>query len=280
MRNTLNVKKFSLSFVKYFLVIVIIIFFGFPFYWTVSLSFKTRLQAMDPSAWLFEPTLQNYIYLFTKWNLGKYFLNSLIVTIATIFLSLALSLPAAYSLARFNFKGKESLAFWILSLRMLPAMSAVIPFYVIADLLHLLDTQIILIIAYLTFNIPFSIWLLRDFISGIPIDLEEAALIDGCSRFSAFVRVVLPLATPGLVVTAVFCFIQSWNEFAFALFLTGMEAKTLPPAITFFMTSVGVKWGELAATASIITIPVIVFAWMTQRYLVRGLTFGAVKGVR
>ena len=108
MRNTPNAKKFSLSFVKYFLVIVIIIFFGFPFYWTVSLSFKTRLQAMDPSAWLFEPTLQNYIYLFTKWNLGKYFLNSLIVTIATIFLSIALSLPAAYSL---TLRGKRAWLF-------------------------------------------------------------------------------------------------------------------------------------------------------------------------
>jgi len=161
---------------------------------------------------------------------------------------------------------------------MLPAMCVVIPLYVIFSLVNLLDTHIVLIIAYLTFNVPFSVWLLRDFISSIPLEIEEAALIDGCSRFSALMRVMLPLLSPGLAVTAIFCFIQSWNEFALALFLTGTEAKTLPPALTFFMTSVGVKWGELAAISSIVTIPVIIFAWLTQKYLIRGLTFGAVRG--
>lgn len=262
----------------YLLACVAAIAFAFPLYWLVTLSFKTRLQVLDPS--LLVPTavtLENYVTMITDWGISRYLVNSLVVTISTIVISLAVAIPAAYSLARFQYKGKESLSFWMISLRMLPAMSAVIPFYIIANLLNLFDTQLILVIAYMTFNVPFSVWMLRGFFAAIPPDFEEAGMIDGLSRFGAFLRTTLRLSSAGLAATAILIFIQSWNEFALALFLTGVYAKTLPPAVTFFMTSVGVKWGELSATGVVVTIPVLIFALISQRYLVRGLTLGAVK---
>jgi len=263
--------------VHYAIAIIAIVFFAFPLYWLLTLSFKTRLEVLDPSKLGFTPTLDNYLIMIRHWGIDRYLWNSLAVTLSTIVVSLAVAVPAAYSLARFDYKGKESLAFWMISLRMLPAMSAVIPFYLIANLLNLFDTHLILVVAYMTFNVPFSVWMLRGFFAAVPRDYEEAAMVDGVSRFGAFLRTTLRLASAGVAATAILCFIQSWNEFALALFLTGVQAKTLPPAVTFFMTSVGVKWGELSATGVVVTIPVLIFALLSQRYLVRGLTLGALK---
>ena len=140
----------------------------------------------------------------------------------------------AYGLARFNFSRKEDLAYWILSLRMLPPMAVVIPFFLLGRFLGLLDTHILLVIVYLSFNIPFTIWMMRGFIEDIPRELEEAAWVDGCSRFQAIWRIIFPLVAPGLAATAIFCVIQSWNEFALAFFLTSFNARTVPTMVTFF----------------------------------------------
>jgi len=164
-----------------------------------------------------------------------------------------------------------------LSLRMLPPMATVIPFFILARLTGILDTHLVLILSYMTFNIPFTIWMMRGFFEEIPREIEEAALVDGCSHWQVLIKIILPLSMTGLTATAIFCVIQSWNEFAFALFLTGVNARTLPTTVTFFLSVTGVIWGEMAAVGVVTALPVLVFAMLVQKHMIRGLTFGAVK---
>jgi multiple sugar transport system permease protein len=206
----------------------------------------------------------------------EYVRNSAVVVMVTTAVSIVIGGLAAYGFARFSFHRKENLAFWVLSLRMLPAIATVIPFFVMSQMLNVLDTQLVLIISYMLFNIPFTIWMMRGFFEEIPQAIEEAALIDGCSRFQVFSRILLPLALPGLVATAIFCIIHSWNEFVFALFLTSSEAHTLPTTVTLFLSVTGVVWGEMSAVGVITILPVLVFSMVVQRFMIRGLTFGAV----
>lgn len=240
-------------------------------------SLKTRVQAINPSIWIFTPTLENYHSIFQKRDLLLYIKNSTIVVATTTVISIFLGTLAAYGFARFRFSRKEDVAFWILSLRMLPPMAVVIPFFLLGRFLGLLDTHILLAIVYLSFNIPFTIWMMRGFIEEIPQEIEEAALIDGCSRLKVLTKIVFPLTLPGIAATAIFCVIQSWNEFALAFFLTSFNARTVPTTVTFFLSVMGIIWGEMAAVGIVASIPVLVFAFVVQKYLVRGLTFGAIK---
>jgi len=250
----------------------------FPFYWTLLTSVKSRVDVIDPSVWFFKPTIENYVNVFTKRNLLFNIVNSLIVVSSTTVVSLALGTLAAYGFARFSFKRKEDVAFWVLSLRMLPPMAVVISFFVLGRLLHMLDNHLYLAIIYLSFNIPFTIWMMRGFIEDVPIEIEESAWIDGCSRYSGFFRIVFPIVSPGLVATAIFCVIQSWNEFSLAFFLTSFNAKTIPTIVTAFLSVTGVLWGEMAAVGIIAITPIVVFSFFVQKNLVRGMTFGAIKG--
>lgn len=259
------------------LVLAIVVVCVFPFAWMLMTSLKTRVQAIDPSVWIFSPTLENYRAVFQKRDLFLYIKNSIIVVTITTVISIALGTLAAYGFARFHFSRKEDIAFWILSLRMLPPMAVVIPFFLLGRFLGLLDTHILLAIVYLSFNIPFTIWMMRGFIEEIPQEIEEAALIDGCSRFEVLRRIVFPLALPGIAATAIFCVIQSWNEFTLAFFLTSFNARTVPTTVTFFLSVMGIVWGEMAAVGVVASVPVLVFAFIVQKYLVRGLTFGAIK---
>ena len=249
----------------------------FPFIWTVMTSLKTRVDTINPAVWLFKPTLENYQAIFQKRDLLFYIKNSMIIVFFTTIISLALGTMAAYGFARFQFQRKEDLALWILSLRMLPPMAVIIPFFLMGRFLHLLDKHIFLIIVYLSFNIPFTIWMMRGFIEDIPKELEESAWVDGCSRFQSLIKIVFPLTLPGLVATAIFCVIQSWNEFALAFFLTSFNSRTVPTTVTFFLTVMGIIWGEMAAVGVVATIPILIFAILVQKYLIRGLTFGALK---
>lgn len=259
------------------LLILVCILCVFPLFWMILISLKTSVQTYDPSIWFFMPTLENYRAIFEDRNMLDYLKNSAIVVLLTTVISLFIGAMAAYGFARFEFKKKENRAFWVLSLRMLPAIATVIPFFVMASLLKVLDTHLVLIIAYMLFNIPFTIWMMRSFFEEIPVDLEEAALVDGASRFMSFVRVVLPLALPGLIATAIFCIINSWNEFVFALFLTSAQAGTLPTTVTIFLSVSGVVWGEMSAVGVVTILPVLLFAMIVQKYMIRGLTFGGVK---
>lgn len=272
-----NVLKKSKDVLSALLIIAVCLACVFPLFWTLTISLKTGSQAMDPSVWFFKPTLDNYRDVFLNRHLMDYFKNSFIVVIFTTIISIILGGLAAYGFARFNFKQRENLAFWVLSLRMIPPMATVIPFFVMAQMLKVFDTHIVLIISYLLFNIPFTIWMMRGFFEEIPEEIEEAAFIDGCSRWQVFVRILLPLSAPGLVATAIFCIITSWNEFVFALFLTSSAANTLPTTVTLFLSISGVVWGEMSAVGVITILPVLLFAMVVQKYMIRGLTFGGVK---
>jgi multiple sugar transport system permease protein len=262
----------------YLAVAVIVGFFGFPIYWTVLTSIKpVDLISQVPPVFIFKPTLEYYRQIFAQPTFWNSFLNSTIVASTSTVLAVALGAPVAYALARFKFRGSEKIAFFFLSTRMTPPVAVVLPFFLIARSLGLLDSKLILIIAYTTFNMGFVVWLLRGFFSEIPCEIDEAAMVDGCGRGAAFLKVVLPLAAPGIAAAAIICFIFCWNEFLFALILTNFEAKTLPVAAAGFVTDRLVLWGNLCATAVITYIPVAAFALIARRHLIRGLTMGGVK---
>ena len=254
------------------------IFFAGPYLWMVLISFKPKVAIYDPGKLSFMPTIENYTAIINEAHILDYFSNSLIVASISTIISLVIGSFAAYGFARFYWKKRESTAFMVLSQRMLPAMAIVIPYFLMAMVAGLLDTKIILIICYMLFNIPFAILMMRGFFEDIPIEIEEAGRIDGCSRFQVFKEIILPLSMPGLTATAIFCLINSWNEFVFANFLTSVNAKTVPTSVMLFLSVSGTKWGEMAATGVLSSLPVILFGILVQKYMIRGLTFGAVKG--
>jgi multiple sugar transport system permease protein len=266
------------SFIRGILITAITFGFLFPFLWMLLVSFRNRVDVLQPGN-IFAPlTLLNYRTLFSQGDIFAYFRNSIIVAVFTTVISLIIGSMAAYGFARFNWKKREDRAFWVLSQKFLPAMAVVIPYFLMASLTRLLDTQIILIICYTTFNIPFTIWMMRGFIEDLPMELEEAAFVDGCNRIQVMAKIVFPLVLPGMTATAIFCVINSWNEFVFANFLTSIHAKTVPTSVMMYLSVSGVKWGEMASTGVLAVLPVLIFAICVQKYMIRGLTFGAVKG--
>ena len=263
-----------------FLLIVAVIFgvILFPPVVLFLTSIKTELDALSfPPKWIFKPTLDNYTEIFEFSPFARYLLNSFIVASLNTGVVLVLGSFAAYSLARFRFKGADDIAFWILSVRMMPPVAAIIPIYIIMRNLRLLDTPWSLVITYLTFNLPFAVWMMRSFFREIPREIEESALVDGCSIFRSFRSIALPLVAPGLAATGILTFIFSWNEFLFALILTGSKAVTLPVGITGYMKETGINWGYMTAGGALALIPVIVFTILAQKHLVKGLTMGALK---
>lgn len=254
-----------------------------PIYWMATIALKREIeQFASPPLWFtFEPTLEHFRDAFLARGFGRYLLNSTIVATLSALAALMLGTPAAYALARLREAERwgERLSFWILSARMLPPIVTVVPLFLMMRDAGLLNSPAALIIVYTGFNLPFVIWMMRGFFAEIPAELEEAAMMDGASRMRAFLRVVLPLAAPGLAATAVFCLIVAWNEFLFALVLTQTDASiTLPVGIASRVTQYEIRWGAMSAAGAVAMIPVLVFAAAVQRYLVRGLSLGAVKG--
>jgi multiple sugar transport system permease protein len=254
-----------------------------PVYWMVTISLKAEVdQFAVPPIWLaFKPTWGHYYETFFVRPFGRYLLTSTIVAVVSTALALLTGTLAAYSLARFKLRWNlhEHLSFWILSTRMFPPIVTIIPLFLMMRDLRLLNTIPALILVYTGFNLPFVVWMMRGFFEELPRDLEEAAMVDGDSRLGALVRVILPLVAPGLAATAVFCLIVCWNEFLFALILTQTDASiTLPVGIAGRVTQYEIKWGAMSAAGVVAMIPILVFAMAVQRYLVRGLSLGAVKG--
>ena len=247
-----------------------------PVLWTLRTSFANRALAYQPAELWFAPTLANYGKIFVDETFLKYFWNSLWIGVASALASLVIGSLAAYSIARFR-TGGSGLSLSVLGTQMLPPVTLVIPFYLLAQRLALLDKGWALALVYLSFNLPFVVWILIGFFQGIPRELEEAALVDGAGRFAAFRQIVLPLSLPGLLAAGVFAFVLSWNEFLFALVLTGRESKTLPVALASLMTSQGNQVGAICAATVAMMTPIVALTWVIQRFLVRGLTFGAVK---
>lgn len=261
---------------KYVLVTGWVLLSLFPFYFTVTTSLKIKRDVLEPTSWIFNPTLSNYDALFTQRNFIHYLINSTIVTIGSVVPSLILALLAAYGLTRFNMKRERTIASTLLSFRMIPAIAVVIPFFLIAQITHLLDTQFLLALAYTTMNVPLAVWMLRGFMRGIPMELDEAAQLDGAGPIKILWRLHVPIMAPGIASTAILLIIQSWNEFVFAQFLTSTEARTFPTTIGFFLSIAGTDFGQMAAAAVIGTLPLLVFAFIMRRRLVSGLAYGAV----
>lgn len=248
----------------------------FPVAFTLVSSFKLKRDVLNPAAFIFQPTLNNYAELFQGKHFGGYITNSVIVTVGSVIPSLVLALMAAYGLTRFGLRKERSVALNVLSFRMIPAIAVVIPFFLIAQFIGLLDTQILLIIACMTMNVPLAVWMLRGFMRDIPMDIDEAAQLDGASRWKILWTIHTPILGPGMVSAGLLLVVQTWNEFAFAQFLTSIDARTFPTTVNFFISIAGTDFGQMAAAATVGTIPILVLAIIFQRRLISGLSYGAV----
>ncbi len=260
-----------------------------PLYWTVVTAFKTRADVFSGPKYIpgldYVPTLEHWQRFFIQdWRyFSQQYTNSVVIGLTSSVLSVAIGALAAYALTRFKYvlggrlRNRE-IAFWFVSQRILPPVAIVIPLYVLFQQVKLFDTQIGLIIAYAAFNLPLVVWLMQDYFAGIPAELEESALIDGCSRFQAFIRIVLPLVTPGLVATFLFVLVFAWNEYIIALFLTQSNAQTMPILIAAQNAQRGPEWSAISVLTIVTIAPVCVIAVFLERYISRGLLVGAVKG--
>lgn len=258
--------------------LVLLLLIVFPLYWVVSTSLKTQNETFAiPPVFFFEPTFEHYEAIIEEGNILPALFNSLVIATGTTLLALVLGTPAAYVMARFDFRGKRDLWFWFISNRFITPIVMVLPFFLIGRDLGLIDTRIYLILVYQTFSVPLVIWLTLDQFRAIPRDVDDAAKTDGCTLWQTFYRINLPLALPGIVVSAILTFIFAWNEMLFALMLTQDNARTAAVEATTFMTGMGIAWGEMMATGTLIILPIIVFAVLVSGQLVKGLTMGAVK---
>lgn len=247
-----------------------------PIVWLVLTSFKNRVDIFSSApTLLFTPTLANYVEAFVTKGFTENLVNSAVVGIASTVIALVVGLPAAYSLSRAG-KG-EGFMMALLAARLLPAMVLAVPLFVLASNLGLRDTYAGLIAAHLTFALPFTVWMMRGFFLAVPVALDEAAQLDGCGEWRTFLQVILPIVKPGLAATAIFCLINSWNEFLFALVLTGRETQTLPVAIPSLITPIGTSWGQVAAVGTVTVMPVMIVAFIVQKHIVAGMTGGAIS---
>ena len=251
----------------------------FPFYWMVSSSLKDQTDLLaSPPVWWFTPTLANYQEIFADSKVTTAVLNSLLVATTTTALAVLLGTPAAYALARFEFRGKADLWFWFISNRFISPIVLALPVYLLARSVGLLNTRLVLILIDLTFNLPIVIWICTDQFRSIPPDIEQSARLEGADQFNIFWRIYLPLGLPGVAVSAIFAFIFSWNELLYALVLiTSQGLKTAPVVATNFMSGYELPWGKIMATGTVIVLPVTLFALVVSRHMVRGLTMGATK---
>lgn len=252
-----------------------------PFLWLFATSIKhvdeifTRAPRFIPN----NPTLENYRFIFSETPVPRYFLNSLIVASATAIIGTVLTCLAAYALSRFQFRGKIAYMTMLLVTQMFPAALFLAPLYIVLRNYHLVNTRWALIFSYSTFVIPFCTWMLKGYFDGIPTDLEESAMVDGASRMGALRTILLPLAAPGLATAVLFAFLLGWQEFMFAIaYVQSDNLRTLPVGIALMQSTYGVAYGYLMAAAVVVTIPIIILFAFLQRFLIRGLTAGAVKG--
>ena len=274
-------KRFSISrFLSYAILFFASFLSIFPLFWTFSTSIKNRVDTyvLPPKFFNFEPTLKNYISLLKIKTFSHIYFNSIFVTLMSTLGCLIFGSLAAYAFARRpNFRGKTSLDALMISVRALPAIVIVLPIYKLSSYLGAYDSIWALILLYIGFNIPFAIWLLTSFFNQIPLEIEEAARVDGASNARTFVQVILPLAAPGLVATGIFVSLLSWNEFLIPVIMAGENAKTLPVFVASFVANKNLDWGPMAAAATVAMIPIVIFTVFIQRWLVTGLSSGAVK---
>jgi multiple sugar transport system permease protein len=250
--------------------------FMLPFLWMVLGSFKTTVDFLSyPPVWSFEPTLENYRQVFADNAFARYLVNSLVVAAGATLIGLLLGIPAAYALARWR---RSAMGIVLLAARMAPGIAFLIPLFVLFLQFHLVGSYVSLIASHLIFTLPLTVWLMVGFIEALPVEIEQSALIDGCSVPGVLLRVVVPLTAQGIAATSILSFIASWNNFLFALVLANEQTKTLPVAVLGYIGYTSIQWGTLMAASCLITTPVLVLALCVQKYIVRGLVAGAVTG--
>jgi len=262
-------------------IVAVLVWTFFPVFWLFMTSIKTQQDAFAfPPKFIFIPTLDAYRRLLSDeagFHWPRYWFNSMFVAVTSTLLSLALGIPAAYGFTRFRFRRKALALFGILSVRFMPPIITVIPLYFLMQYLYLIDTRTALILVYAAAELPFVVWIMQGFFAAVPVELVEAAVVDGATELFALWRVVLPIATPGVVATALFSMLLSWNEFPIALVLTGENAKTIPVAATTLIAERTIYWDRVSATGVLAMVPTLLIAFLIQRHLVRGLAAGAIR---
>ena len=260
-------------------IVVMLVVILFPLYWMVASSLKTESQIFSiPPVWLFKPDFSAYAQSIQQDNVLGALLNSFIVTASSVALGLIVGAPAAYGIARFQFRGRRDVWFWYVTNWMLVPVVILIPFYLTASALHLINNLIVLVLVYQVFIVPLVVWLMVDQFRAVPIDLEEAAQLDGLSRFGAFLRICLPLVKPGIAVSAILAGIFAWNDLLYGFILTpGRSVRTAPMIVLTYLGGYIVPWPKVMAGATLVTAPVIVGGIIVHKYIARGLTLGAVK---
>lgn len=250
----------------------------FPLFFMIVTAFKTELQAIAvPSLWVFEPTLDNFSEVQERSNYMQFAMNSIITSVVSTIIGLAIAAPAAYSMAFFPTKNTKNLLMWMLSTKMMPAVGALVPIYVIFQKLGMLDSKIALIIIFTMMNLPIMVWMLYSHFKDIPHEILEAARMDGAGIWEEFRHVLLPLAMGGLASTGLLCLVLSWNEAFWSLMLTSANAGTLVTLVASYSSPEGLFWAKLSAASLMAIAPIVIFGWFSQKQLVQGLTFGAVK---
>ena len=274
-----NYKSYFFNSLNYSVIGVYLLFVIFPIIWIALLSLKNEVQAFaNPPLFIFKPYLMNYYNLFVEENFGKYLFNSIVIASSSSIVCLLVGAPTAFALSRNQNKVNQGILIWVLISRMAPAMTYVIPFFVVFSYFKMIDTYFGLILAYSVLNLPLVIWLMRSFFLELPSETLEAAKIDGASTFQIFRKIAIPLASPGIVSTGIITFVVAWNEFIFALVLTRRHAVTAQIGIGNLQKFEGTEWGQMAAGAIILILPAMIIAIFISKYFVQGLTSGATKG--
>jgi multiple sugar transport system permease protein len=261
--------------------VVVVLVCLFPFAWMALSSIKvlSELYTIPPHWWPEQPTLINYWKVLFESNIPRYFLNSVVISVGSTGLALLLAIFASYGFARFDFKGKPFFQAFVLIGQLLPTAAIIVPLFITLRVLGLVNTYWGLILVYMIVTLPLSVWMLTSYFRAIPVELEEAAIIDGCSRIGVLFRITLPLSLPGLVAVIVYAFVTTWNEFIFALcFATDSSVKTLPIGIAEFSTEFNTDWGAVMAASLVMTVPIALLFLVFQRLFIGGLTAGATKG--
>ena len=262
-----------------YLILVAVCFINFiPYFWMILTAFMdAQTSSSAVPQWIFTPTLDAFSHLIDEKHILDNLLNSVIVSFSSTFFAVLIGTFCAYALARYDFPGKDDVSFWVLTNRMMPPVAVILPVFIIFQSLKLLDTRSGLVILYTALNLPFVVWMLTGYFRDIPKRYEESAMVDGDTWFGAFRKVTLPLMTPSITATSVFVLILSWNEFAFALYLTSVGSKTLPPSVMAYAVGVNVQWNLLGAACVFITAPIILFVLLVQKQFISGLSQGLAR---
>ena len=270
-------RKRLLDFLQFLVILLTAIIILVPIYWIVSGAFKQQVDIFQLKL-LFTPTLDNFKIIFkSPYNLFDKLVNSTLVALSTVMITIPLATLAAYSFSRFRMKAEKVMFVTILATQFVPAVVIVLPFFILFRDIGILDTRLALGLVNLSLIMPFAIWMIKGFIDGIPLDTEEAALVDGSGRIQVVLNVVIPMALPGVITAGIFCFILAWNEFLFALIITTNKAVTLPVGLSLFHAEEGVLWHLISAAGIMIMLPMFVLATLIQKHFVQGMTMGAVR---